>query len=159
MIDYAIRKSENAIGRVVVTLVLCAIAMLGFVWLSIAAAAGLALVLPPAVAAAITGAVIVVIAFVAYGITHKGSESEEKSEASDSRSSAAGDDLTARAMLIAERMAPDSPLAAVVFALLTGLGAVGMPAAFTPFLNKILDDIEKTPGGRKGPDHMNGRGG
>ena len=54
-LDFALRKSETALERVMATLALAVVAMLGLVWLSIAATGWLALVLPAPLAAAITG--------------------------------------------------------------------------------------------------------
>jgi hypothetical protein len=53
-------------------------------------------------------------------------------------------------MQLAERMAPDSPLAALLVALLAGLGSVSLPAALNPFLIKIMDDVESLPENRPG---------
>ncbi len=147
MLDFAIRKSENAIERILFRVILSAIAMLGLVWLSIAAAGWLALALPPPAAAGITGGVIVCISLFAYFVVRAGrAESKASTEASGAGSqSSRSDDVISRAIGIAERMAPDSPLTALLFALLAGLGSVSLPAALNPFLNKILDDVEKMP--------------
>jgi len=144
MLDFAIRKSETAIGRAAFMLVLAAIAVLGLVWLSIAAAGWLLLVVSPPAAAAITGVTFIGISAVAYFV------SRTERTASDAKSEAlAGNDLKtedmiSRATRIAERMAPDAPMAALSFALLAGLASVSLPAALNPFLNKILDDVDKT---------------
>jgi hypothetical protein len=151
MLDYAIRKSERALGRVLILLVLSTIAMLGLVWLSIAAWGWLSLVVSQAFAAAIIGGSFVVISVLAYLLSRSiRAEPEKKDEDHHSDRMNGSDDVVARGMRLAERMAPDSPLAALLVALLAGLGSVSLPAAFNPFLIKIMDDVENFPENRPG---------
>ncbi len=146
VLDFTIRKSENALERILFRVILSAIAMLGLVWLSIAAAGWVALAVAPPAAAAITGGVFVGIALIAYFVAGaRKAESRANNEASAANSHSKSDDVISRAIGIAERMAPDSPLTALLFALLAGLGSVSLPPALNPFLNKILDDVEKMP--------------
>lgn len=147
MLDLAIRKSERALSRVVFHLVLAASAMLGLVWLSIAAAGWLALAVSAPAAAAITGAILVGITALAY-LLSRVSRSQESAEAPDEKKNTGNDDLISRASRIAERMAPDSPVLALLIALFAGLASVALPAALNPFLNKFLDDVDKLPDGR-----------
>lgn len=149
MFDFAIRKSENALERILLRVILSAIAMLGLVWLSIAAAGWLALAVPPPAAAAITGGVFIGLALLAYFVARAGrTEAKASTEESGANSHSQTEDVVSRAIGIAERMAPDTPLAAFLLALLAGLGSVSLPAAVNPFLNKILDDFEKSPDAR-----------
>lgn len=146
MLDFAIRKSENALERVLFRVVLSAVALLGLVWLSIAATGWLALAVPPPAAAAITGGIFIGITVIAYFVARAGrAEAKASAEDSAANSHSKTDDVVARAIALAERMAPDTPLAAFLFALLAGIGSVSLPAAVNPFLSKILDDFEKSP--------------
>lgn len=144
-LDFALRKSETALGRILTTLVLAAIAMLGLVWLSIAAAGWLAYAVAPPVAAAIVGGVFVILAGLAFRLQRSANaRSREAAKAAAARLNAA-DDLMLRATRIAEGMAPDTPLAALAFALLAGVASVALPPTFSPYLAKILDDVEQSP--------------
>lgn len=158
VLDFAIRKSEGAINRVIFLLVVAAVAVLGLVWLSIAATSWLALIFSPPAAAAITGGVILFIAGIAY-LSSRSARPDTKSEiqvATNPRN----EDLISRATRAAERMVPDSPIVAVLVALLAGLISVRLPAEMTPFLNKILDDFENKPENhiRPQPDRAHGTG-
>lgn len=144
MLDFAIRKSENALERVLFTLVLSSVAMLGLVWLSIAIAGWLALVVPPPTAAAITGGIFFAISLLAY-VIGRAVRHRPKAKTEGLGAQSKTEDVTSRAIRIAERMAPDTPVIATLVALLAGLGSVSLPAALNPFLNKILDDVEKAP--------------
>lgn len=145
MLDYAIWKSEKALGRVLLLLLLSTVAVLGLVWLSIAAWGWLALTVSQPLAAAITGATFVSISLFAYLVSRstKG-DPETKNEVPHTDKMTGSDEVVSRGMRIAERMAPDSPLAALLVALLAGLGSVSLPAALNPFLIKIMDDVENS---------------
>ncbi|MFN4025424.1 MAG: hypothetical protein ACK4MQ_11370 [Hyphomonas sp.] len=147
MLDLAIRKSERALSRVVFHLFLAAGAMLGLVWLSIAAAGWLALAVSAPAAAAITGLILGGSTALAY-LVSRVSRSQESAEAPDVKKNPANDDLISRAARIAERMAPDSPMLALLIALFAGVASVTLPAALNPFLNKFLDDIDRLPDAR-----------
>ena len=143
MLDLAIRKSEGALARAVSSLALAAVAMLGLVWLSIAAASWLAGWVAPPLAAAITGASILAAASILF-VRIKSQQAEAKANKTAQAATSPGtDDLISRATRIAERMAPESPMAALTFALLAGLASVSIPPTLNPFLGKILDDVEK----------------
>ncbi len=148
MLDFAIRKSEDALGRVVSMLVLSAMGMLGLVWLSIAASGLLAQVVSPPAAAAITGSGILGVCVLTYLLSRTFRQAP-KLQLPEAEASIRADDVTSRAMRIAEKMAPGTPMLALVFALFAGLGSVSLPAALNPFLNKILDDFEQLPDTRK----------
>lgn len=146
MLDLAIRKSENVLERILFRLVLSAIAMLGLTWLSIAVTGWLALAIPAPAAAAITGAVLLCLSLLVYFVTAaRARKSKGKTETAGRGTTSKSDDVISRAIGIAERMAPNNPLAALLFAVLAGVGSVNLPAALNPFLNKILDDVEKMP--------------
>ncbi|MBA4226437.1 MAG: hypothetical protein C0456_07370 [Hyphomonas sp.] len=149
MLNYAIRKSESALGRILLLVALSTIAMLGLVWLSIAVWGWFALIVAQPLAAAITGGVFICISLLGYLVSRSmTARPEAKNEASDTEKMTGSDDVVARGMRIAERMAPDSPMAALLVALLSGLGSVSLPAALSPFLIKIMDDAERLPGSR-----------
>lgn len=146
MLDYAIRKSESAAGRVLFLMALSAIALLGLAWLSIAVWGWLVLAVSQPLAAAITGTIFIVIpvlVFLASRAIYP--KPEAKKEHSDADKNTGPDDVVSRGMRIAERMAPDSPIAALLVALLAGLGSVSLPAALNPFIIKIMDDVESYP--------------
>jgi hypothetical protein len=150
MFDQVIRKSESALARVVLTIVLGAIAMLGLVWLSIALAGWYASMMGPSLAAAMTGVTILAVAGIAFALA------DASASASRTRAKAAApaprktDDVVSRATSIAERMAPDTPMVAVAVALAAGIASVSLPDEMSPFLNKILDDVENAPGASAG---------
>lgn len=146
MLDYAIRKSESAAGRVLLLMALSAIAMLGLTWLSIAVWGWLVLAVSQPLAAAITGTIFIVIPVLAFLASRAlKPKPETKKEPSDADKNTGSDDVVSRGMRIAERMAPDSPIAALLVALLAGLGSVSLPAALNPFIIKIMDDVESYP--------------
>jgi len=145
MFETAIRKSESALSRVVLTLFLRAIAVLGLVWLSIAVANGLALVMTPPLAAAATGAIILAIAALASAISGTLSSAAKANSKLASSASRKTEDVISRATSIAEKMAPDMPMFALGVALAAGIASVSLPAEMDPILNKILDDAEKAP--------------
>jgi hypothetical protein len=143
MLDLAIRKSEDAIGRVFSTLALASVAMLGLVWLSVAVAGWLAVVVPPPLAAAITGGSLFAAAAIAFFWNKSAQAVAKANKAAQGAVSPKTDDLISRATRIAERMAPGSPMAALTFALVAGIASVSLPPTLNPFLGKILDDVEK----------------
>ncbi len=146
MLEFAIRKSEDALERILFRFVLASIAMLGLVWLSVALAGWLALVVSPPAASAITGGIFLGLSLSAYFILRAmRANAHSKSESFGAGASPKAEDVTSRAIRIAERMAPDTPIIATLIALLAGLSSVMLPAALSPFLNKILDDFEKAP--------------
>lgn len=144
MLDFAIRKSEDALARILSMLVLCAFAMLGLVWLSIAASGLLAQVVSVPTAAAITGSAVLGVSLVIF-LMSRAFKPGPRVDVADAGASERADDVTSRAMKIAEKMAPDTPMAALLVALLAGLGSVSLPPVLNPFLNKIMDDVEKLP--------------
>jgi len=128
---------------VVFLLILAVVAMLGLVWVSIAVAGLLALELSPPLAAAITGGAMIATTALTFLLSRAVCVNAEPDVAAVSSST--GQDLISRATGISERMAPDWPMFAIVFALLAGLASVSVPSTLNPFLNKILDDLEKFP--------------
>lgn len=148
MLDLVIRNSGSVFGRAVFALSLAAISVLSLVWLSIAVAGWYASMVSPALAAALTGVTFAAIAGLVYlgdRVFRSSADSKPKDTAASPRKT---EDLISRATVIAERMAPDSPVVAVIVALLAGIASVSLPAAMSPILNKILDDVEKSPEGR-----------
>ncbi len=144
-LDFAIRKSETALGRVVTTLVLAAVAMLGLVWLSIALTGWLAHAVAPPVAAAIVGGGLILIALLVFRLKNAANTRSSDAAKVAAASARKTDDLMSRATRIAQGMAPDTPLAALAFALLAGIASVMLPATFSPYLAKILDDMDRSP--------------
>ena len=147
MFDQVIRKSESALARVVLTIVLGAIAMLGLVWLSIALAGWYASMMGPSLAAATTGVTILAAASVAFAMADASANAARaRAKTATPPAPHKTDDLVTRATSIAERMAPDTPMVAVAVALAAGIASVSLPEEMNPFLNKILDDVENAPG-------------
>jgi len=117
--------------------------------LSIAAAGWIALTVPPQAAAAITGLIFIGLSLSAYLISRAmTAEARSEIEVPGTEASSRPEDVISRGMRIAERMAPDTPIAALVVALLAGLGSVRLPEALSPFLHKVMDDVEKMPDAR-----------
>lgn len=145
LLNLAIRKSETALEHIVALLSLAAVAMLGLVWLSIAATGWLGLLVPAPVAAAITGAVSMLIAAVAFFYNRsRQSHAKPAQDPGESRSTST-DDLISRVMMISQNMIADAPLASMLLASSASFAVVSMPEAFVPYFKKILDDVERAP--------------
>jgi hypothetical protein len=143
MLDLAIQKSESVIARAVLMLVIAAIGMLGLVWLSIALAGWLSTLVSPNLATTITGASIVGLAGLAYATMRASGRKSESTNGNAEPDAPKNADVISRAVSIAERMAPETPITALVVALLAGIASVGLPDSLSPFLNKALDEVEK----------------
>jgi len=143
MFDLAIQKSESVIARAVFMLVIAAIGMLGLVWLSIALAGWLSTLVSPPLAAAITGASFAGLAGLSYAVMQMSGRKPKKASGSAEPAATTNADVISRAVSIAEKMAPESPITALVIALLAGIASVHLPDSLSPFLNKALDDVEK----------------
>lgn len=129
-------------------LVIAAMGMTGIVWLSIALAGWLSSMMAPALAAAIIGGGFAGVAALACVVMRM---SRQKQKSISRQSDAASEktaDVIFRATSLAERMAPDSPIIALIIALVAGIASVHLPDSISPFLNKVLDDIDKKPNGR-----------
>lgn len=148
MLDFAVQKAESFIGRAAFMLVIVAIGMLGLVWLSIAATGWLSALMAPPLAAAITGGLFAGLAGLAYAIERMSRQKPDSPSKEADPPANKNTDVISRATSIAERMAPDSPLLALVIALVAGIASVHLPASITPFLNKVLDEVENRPDGR-----------
>jgi len=146
MLDLAIRKSGNIINRIGFLAALSVTALLGLVWLSIALTELLALTVPTPWAPAITGGLLILIAASIFAVT------QSSRRAARPLALAAAperpDELITRATRVAERMAPDAPVLALLTALAGGWMSVRVPASLTPLLNKLMDEVEKAPDGR-----------
>jgi hypothetical protein len=146
MLDLAIRKSGDIFSRIGFLAALSVIAMLGLVWLSIALTELLALTVPTPWAPAITGGVLILIAASLYAVLNPSRRAARP--AALAASEAKPDELITRATRVAERMAPDSPVMALMVAVAAGWMSVRVPASLTPLLNKLMDEVENAPGGR-----------
>lgn len=146
MFDQVIRKSESALTRVVLMILLSAIAMLGLVWLSIAIAGWYASMMAPSLAAAMTGVTILAVVGVAFAMADASASASRARAKPAPPAARKTDDVVSRATSIAERLAPDTPIIAVAVALAAGIASVSLPDEMSPFLNKILDDVENAPG-------------
>lgn len=148
VLDTAIRKSGAAISRVPFLLLLSVIAVLGLVWLSIALTELLALVAPPPWAPAITGVIFLALAALGYLLDQSARKRAKPSALTVSGTNS--EELITRATRLAERMAPDSPMMALTVAVAAGWVSVSVPPSLTPLLGKLMDEIEKAPGGSPG---------
>jgi hypothetical protein len=142
MLDWAISKSGAAASQVSLWLLCSGVTLLGIVWLSIAVTTALALVVPPPLAPAITGALMIGISSAALLI--RSSLKNRKTIPAPSEINDAQNIMT-RATHIAGKLAPDSPLTALSFAALTGWLSLNVPTAFSPLLVTLLDTIEALP--------------
>ncbi len=146
MLDLAIRKSGDIISRIGFLAALSFIALLGLVWLSIALTELLALTVPTPWAPAITGGVLILIAASIYAVMKPAQRAARP--AAVAAGDAKPDELITRATRMAERMAPELPVMALLVALAAGWMSVRVPASLTPLLSKLMDEIENAPRGR-----------
>lgn len=129
-------------------IVIAAIAMIGLVWLSIALAGWLSSLIAPSLAAAIIGGSFAGIAALAYAVARMARHNPKSASKQSDTVSDKNADLISRATSMAERLAPDSPIIALIIALVAGIASVHLPDSMSPFLKRVLDDVEKKPNGR-----------